>query len=160
MIGHRHLADKFLATNDFLAGDHRLDLRSKGAGCARDNLALLTLARVIHQHLEHEPVALRLRQRIGAFLFHRVLRSQHKERLIQRVRLAADCHRVFLHGLQQGRLRLGRAAVNLIGQDHLGENRAAREHQAATAFRIILNNLRAGDVRGHQVGGKLHALKR
>ena len=41
-------------------------------------------ARIADHDLEHEPVDLRLGQRIGALLLDRVLRGQHEERLRQR----------------------------------------------------------------------------
>ena len=47
-----------------------------------------SLRRVADADLEHEPVELRLGQRIRAFLLDRVLRREHEERLGQLVRLA------------------------------------------------------------------------
>ena len=40
---------------------------------------------------------------------------------------AADGDRVLLHRLEQGRLRLGRGPVDLVGQDDLREDRPALE---------------------------------
>ena len=59
------------------------------AGRRRDDLDLFFLARVADLQLEHEPVELRFRQRIRAFLLDRILRGEHEERLGQLVRLAA-----------------------------------------------------------------------
>ena len=79
---------------------------------------------IVDEDVEHEAVELGLGQRIGAFLLDRVLRGQHEERLGQRCRVPPDGDLVLLHRLQQRRLRLGRRAVDLVGQDHVGEDRA------------------------------------
>ena len=80
----------------------------------------------LHEHLEHEAVLLGFGQRIGAFLLDRVLRGQHEERIAQAVAHPADRDLPFLHGFEQGGLRLGRRAVDFVGQDHVGEQRARR----------------------------------
>ena len=65
---------------------------------------------------------------------------------------------VFLHGFEQRGLRLGRRAVDFVGQNHVGENRAANEgHLPALAG--FLQNFRAGDVRRHEVRRELDALE-
>ena len=74
--------------------------------------------------LEHEAVHLRLGQRVGAFLLDRVLRGQHQERFVQLEGLVADGDLVFLHRFQQRALHLGRRAVDFVGQDEVGEDRA------------------------------------
>ena len=94
-----------------------------------DDLEFLVLARVADVDVEHEPVELRFGQRIGAFLLDRVLRRQHEERLRQPVLLAAGGHLVLLHRFEQRGLRLGRRAVDLVGEDHVGEDRPAHEPQ-------------------------------
>ena len=53
-----------------------------------DDLLLLLARRVLDVQLEHEPVELRLGQRIRPFLLDRVLRGQHEERLGEPVGLA------------------------------------------------------------------------
>ena len=107
---------------------------------------------------QHEPVQLRLGQRVGALLLDGVLRGHHDEGRRQRVGLAVDGHRQFLHRLEQRRLGFGRRAVDFVGQDEVGENGAAVKDQvAAPAALVALENLRAGDVRGHEVGRELDA---
>jgi hypothetical protein len=55
-------------------------------------------------------------------------------------------------------MALGRRAVDLVGQDHVGEDRSLHEPEdAATRGPILLDHLRARDVRGHEVGGELDA---
>ena len=89
-----------------------------------DDVELLLLVGVVDQDVEHEPVELRLGQRVGPFLLDRVLRGQDEERVGQPVPLAADGDLPLLHGLEQGRLGLGRGPVDLVGQDDVGEDRA------------------------------------
>ncbi|MPN42264.1 hypothetical protein SDC9_189820 [bioreactor metagenome] len=62
---------------------------------------------VTHLDAGHEPVALGLGERIGAFHLDRILGGDHHERRTKPVRLAVDADLTFLHGLQQRRLGLG-----------------------------------------------------
>ena len=72
--------------------------------------------------------------------------------------LAADRDLVLLHRLQQRRLRLRRRAVDLVGQDHVAEDRPLEEAELAGARSpVFLDHLGAGDVRRHQVGRELDA---
>ena len=72
--------------------------------------------RRFHRDLEHEAVFLRFRERIGTFVFNRVLRREDGEVRRQRIGVAVDRHNTFLHGLQQRRLRFGRSAIDFIRQ--------------------------------------------
>ena len=124
MVGHRHLADDLLQVQDVVA---RKDLghgRLVDRGRQADDVQLLVLVGIVDQDVEHETVELGLGQRIGPFLLDRVLRGQHEERVGQPVPLAADGHLPLLHRLEQGGLRLGRRAVDLVGQHDVGEDRA------------------------------------
>ena len=105
-------------------GEDLRDRRPVDRGGHPDDLELLVLARVVDQDVEHEPVELGLGQRIGAFLLDRVLRGQDEERVGQPVPLAADGDLPLLHRLEQRGLGLGRGAVDLVGQDDVGEDRA------------------------------------
>jgi hypothetical protein len=68
---------------------------------------------------------------------------------------------VLLHRLQQRRLRLGRRAVDLVGEQEVGEDRALDEAERALAGgRIFLEHVGAGDVGRHQVGRELDAAER
>ena len=79
--------------------------------------------RVIHHHLEHEPVHLRFGQQVRAFLLNRVLRGHYQERIGEGVRFITDGHLLLLHRLQQRALHLGRRAVDFIGQQQVGKHR-------------------------------------
>src|SRR3546814_9397809 len=80
--------------------------------------------------LEEETVELRLGQRRDALLFDRILRREHGEARTQRVRLAINRHMPFLHRLEQRGLRLRRSAVNLVGEQQLGEDRPLGQSEA------------------------------
>jgi hypothetical protein len=77
--------------------------------------------------LEQEAVELRLGQRVGALVLDRVLRRADDERVGQQPGRAVDRHLPLLHRLEQRRLRLRRRAVDLVGEQQVGEDRARAE---------------------------------
>jgi hypothetical protein len=80
------------------------------------------------------------------------------EGLRQRVGLAAGGDARLLHRLQQRGLGLRRGAVDLVGEQQVAEHRAGDEAKVALAGRLVLlEDLAAGDVGGHEVGRELHA---
>ena len=64
---------------------------------------------------------------------------------------------LFLHGLQQRRLRLRRGAIDFIGQQQIGENRAGLKPQRFSAVAVFLHHGRADHVGRHQVRRELDA---
>ena len=107
---------------------------------------------------QHEPVQLRFRQRISAFLLDGILRGDDEEWRRERVGFAVHRHGKFLHGFEERGLGFRRRAVDFVGEQQIGENRAAMKNQrAALATFVSLQNLRAGDVRRHEVGRELDA---
>ena len=90
------------------------------------------------------------------FELDRVLRRQHEERIRQRPRLAERRHAPFLHRLEQRRLRLGRGAVDLVGQQQVGEDRAGVKDELLAAV-ALLEDVAAGDVGRQQIGRELDA---
>ena len=70
--------------------------------------------------------------------------------------LAVDADLPFLHRLQQGRLGLGRGAVDLVGQQQVAEDRPGRELEDE---RLRIENVHAHDVGRHQVGRELDAVE-
>ncbi len=101
---------------------------------------------------EHEAVELRLGQLEGAGLLHGILGGDGQKRRRQPERVAADRDPPLLHGLQQGRLHLGRGPVDLVGQQQVGEDRAAVDVERAAG---LVENLGADDVGRQQIDGEL-----
>ena len=134
-VGHRHAPHEPLERHQVGAGHRPVELRLEDRGGRADDLQLLVLGRVVDDDVEHEAIELRFGQRIGAFELDRVLRREHVERLFELVGAALDGDAVFLHRLEQRRLRLRRRAVDLVGQHDVGEDRPGREHHRAPAGR-------------------------
>ena len=65
---------------------------------------------------------------------------------------AVDAHLALLHRFEQRGLRLRRRAVDLVGEQQVGEHRTRAERELARPQRH-----RAGEVRRQHVGGELHA---
>ena len=112
---------------------------------------------VLHLELEQEAIELRRRQRIRAGDVERVLRGDHEEQLVERVRLVVDRDLLLGHRLEHRRLHLGRGAVDLVGEHDVREDRPGPEREAAV---LELEHARAGDVARQQVGRELDAPER
>ena len=157
-LGHRHLAHQPLERNQILAGDRAFELRILDRRRRPDHAELLVVRRVVDDDVEHEAIELRFRQRVRAFELDRVLRGEHVERLVELIGLALHGDAMLLHRFEQRRLRLRRGAVDFVRQHDVGEDRPRREHHLpATGSRILLHEIRAGDVGRHQVGRELDA---
>ena len=63
---------------------------------------------------------------------------------------------MLLHRLQQGRLGARAGAVDLVGHQELGEDRALDEAERAAPSARLVEDLRAENVGGHQVRRELH----
>ena len=67
---------------------------------------------------------------------------------------------MLLHCFEQRRLGFRRCAVDFVRENDVGENRAANKDKRAFPGLIrFLENVRAGNVRGHQVRRKLDAIE-
>ena len=109
---------------------------------------------IADRHAQQEAVELRLGQRIGALVLDRVLRCEHEERAGRAAGLALGGHLALLHRLEQRRLGLRRGAVDLVGEQQVGEDRAGPELEVGLALVV---DRRAGHVGRHQVGRELDA---
>ena len=76
--------------------------------------------------------------------------------LRHRVGLASYGDLTLLHNLQQGALHLGGGAVDLIGEQQVGKDRAQRRVELAC---LLIVDAGAYEVGGHEVGCELDALK-
>ena len=90
-------------------------------------------ARVADGHAQQEAVELRLGQRVGAFVLDRVLRREDEERRPELACLALGRHLPLLHRLEQRGLRLRRGAVDLVGEQEVGEDRARAGTRSRTS---------------------------
>ena len=161
VIGHRNPANDVLQLDDVVAVQHLRYYRLHVGSALPHDLFFLAVARIVDVDHEQEAVELGLGQRIGAFLLDGVLRGQHEERILHRMVDAADGGLAFLHRFEQGGLRLGRRAVDFVGQHDVGEDRPGQELEGPLpGDRIVLNDFRAGDVGRHEVGRELDALER
>jgi hypothetical protein len=139
-------------------GHHRLQLvRGASLRAADHHLDLGVVRGVADRRPAHEPVELRLRQVVGAAVLDRVLGGDHAERPGHGVGHRVDGDLPLGHDLEQRRLRLGRGAVDLVGQHDVGEHRPGVEHELLVAGVVDQG---AGDVAGQQVRGELDALHR
>ena len=71
--------------------------------------------------------------------------------------LSFDSDLFFGHRFQHSTLCFGWSPVDLIGQHNIRKNRAPHEPELPVPVRILLEQLRAGDVAGHEIGGELDA---
>src|SRR4029079_874985 len=70
---------------------------------------------------------------------------------------AANRHLLFLHRLEERRLHLGRRAVDLVGENDVGEDRSLLDAELA---RRLIVHLRPDDVSGEKVWRELNAIER
>jgi hypothetical protein len=116
--------------------------------------------RVADVQSHQEAVELRLGQRVGAVVLERVLRCDHEERTGQGVRNSVDGDRGLAHRFEQRGLGLRARAVDLVGQNHVGEQRAGLKGEVGAGPAV--DHLRGGDaqdVAGQQVAGELDTLE-
>ena len=132
----------------------------EGCGQSRfgvaQNLALAGGIGISDAQAHQEAVELRFGQRISAVVLHRILRGDHHERPRQRVRVAVDGDLRFVHGFEQRGLRLGRGAVDLVGQQEIGEDGAGLEFED---FGVRVVDGDAEHVAGQHVAGELQAVE-
>ena len=64
--------------------------------------------------------------------------------------------RLFLHGFEQGSLGFRGGAVDFVGKDDIGKDRALDKLELA----VFVEYLGASDVGGHEVGGELDTAER
>jgi hypothetical protein len=105
-----------------------------------------------HQDLVQKPVDLGLGQGVGPLHLERVLRGQHEEGPGQRVASAARGDGVLLHRFEERALGPGRGAIDLVGKQHVREDRPWREAERAG---LPVEDVRARDVAGHEVRREL-----
>ena len=86
----------------------------------------------------------------------RVLRRQHHERFVENRGAIAESHLPLLHDLEERRLHLGRGPVDLVGEEHLGEDRALASDEPLL---VLVVDQRADEIGRQKVGSELNTLK-
>src|SRR3990170_1431103 len=159
VVVHMYLFDRRLEREDHRWIRHRLDPHVVGPPRTPpvENLLLLLSRRIPDIDAHEEPVDLRLRQRVRAFVLDRILRREHDERARQGMRLPLEGRLPLLHRLEERGLRLRRRAVDLVREQDVREHRPLAEHELA---RLPVEDVRARDVRRQQVRRELHPLER
>ena len=139
-----------------LAVDHlrERDVVSSPFDPADEHLPFGICVRIAETGAEEEPVELGLGQRIRAFVLDRVLRRQHEKGSLERPGNTVRRHLSLLHRLEQRRLRFRRGAVDLVGEQQMGEDGPGAELEVAVA---LIPDRRPGHVGGKEVGCELHA---
>src|SRR5438876_279474 len=124
-----HLVDDLLRDEEGSLAKERGDV---AAMRQVERAQLSVLVAVLELELDQEAVELRLRDREDALVLVRVLGRHDEERRVDEVRAAAERYVALLHRLEQAGLYAGRGAVDLVGEEDVGEDRAALEHELAT----------------------------
>ena len=117
-----------------VGGDDRAKLRRRRER-ALDDGQLVAEVRVVDDHLHHEAVDLRLRERVRPLSLDRVLRREDEERVGDRVGGRTDRHLALLHDLEERRLHLGGSAVDLVGEEEVAEHGPELDVEVARAGR-------------------------
>ena len=146
-----NLADQALGPAQGIGRDDRLGQFLGHTGGRQQHLPFRGEFRIADIDLQQEPVELRFRQGIRAFLFQRVLGGEHMERLRQGVILTGDRNAMFLHRLQQRRLGARAGAVDFVRHQQLAEDRPFDEPEGAPPAIAFLEDFGAQYVGRHQV---------
>ena len=135
-VVHPDVPDRPAGAQDVVGREHRAERLDRLAGAvAREDLPLLGPDRVAHPQPDHEPVELALGQDVGPLELVRVLGREHDERRVERIGLPLDRDLAVAHRLEQGALGPRGRPVDLVGQDHVGEDRARLEDELAASPR-------------------------
>ena len=155
-LGHGHVTGELTEGGEVVAGGDGVGLGQLVARGPGDDLLQFFGGGEGHQHLEEEAVELGFGQGIGPLHLQGVLGGEDEEGDGQAAGDAGHGGLLLLHGLQQGALGLGRGAVDLVGQDDVGEDRAGLEAELPPAL-AVGEDVGADHVGGHQVRGELDA---
>src|SRR5271169_3893907 len=156
LVGHGDALGRGLCSSQLLERERRRERRQDAVGSAREEKAPLVLRRGIAERDAHEEaVELRLGERVGAEVLHRVLRREDEERLGQGPGDAVGGDGSLAHRLQERRLRLRRRAVYLVGQEHRREDGAGVKREL---LRPYVEHGEAEDVGRQRVRRELHAV--
>ena len=152
----KNLADESLQLAQVFSTELDLDFGIRAARRRLEDLRHRVDRWRLDVESEQEPIELRFRERERAFQFDRILRGHHVERVGKPVRRSRDGHGVFLHRLEQSRLRLGRRAVDLVSEHEPAEE-GARLKAEDPPPSLVVDHLRARCIARHEIGRELDA---
>ena len=119
------------------------------------HLGLLFEGRVADQQLEHEPVELRLGQRVGALVLDRVLCGDHDERVGQRA-VPTPSAVTWRSSIASSSAACVLGGVRLISSARNRFVKTGPSRNRKPAVAVGIEHQLARHVRRHQVGGELH----
>ncbi len=101
-LGHVDLLDRALHPQQRLPVDDalELDLVASALDAALEHPPLVLAFRIADAEPDHEAIELRLGQRVRALVLDRVLRRDHEERRLERMRRVLDRHLPLRHRLE------------------------------------------------------------
>src|SRR3546814_6899097 len=100
-------------------------------------LHLFFQTRIRNQHLEKEPIQLRLRKPVSTFLLNRILCCHHQERHVHEIGSAIISYLTFLHYFKQSGLCFGRRPVDLINQDRSEEHTSELQSLMRNSYAVF-----------------------
>ncbi len=127
-----------------------------GFGEIAQDVALAGRIRVADAQPHEEAIELRFGQRICAVVLDRVLRGDHHKGRGQRVGTTIDGDLALVHGFEQRGLRLGRGAVDFVGQKKIREDRTRLKFESL-GMHVV--NRDTQHIAGQHVAGELKPVK-
>ena len=111
---------------------------------------------IVDRQHHREAIELRLGQGVDTLVFDRVLRRQHPEWIVEAKGRVRERDLTLLHRFEQTALRFRGSAVDLVGEQNVGEDRTFLDSESR---RGCVVDARADDVGGQHVGGQLDTLE-
>jgi hypothetical protein len=158
-LGDDHLSHQLLNLEDVGAAEDLRRGMSHDPGGVRHHPHLFVLRKVGHDDVEHESIELGFGKRVGALELDGILRREHEEGRLERIRAPGRSDVVLLHGFEQCGLGFRRRPVDLVSEQDLREDRPLHKAQRAVTA-VLVQHFGASDVRRHQVRCELDPLER
>ena len=160
VFGDGDAADDFLEAEDIGGVENFLEDGHGATGGGFGDLEFFFGGGVADIDEEHEAIELGFWEWVGAFLLDGILGSEDEERFFEGEAMFTGVDLLFLHGLEESGLGFGWGAVDFVGENDIGEDGAFNEFESAATWLIgFLEDFRAGDVTGHEIGGELDAIE-